>query len=142
MAQGRAGCSPVGCRVGRGAGALGARGAKKRRPRLGRGALQNFVFKTDHVFVGVKPAFLRVSGCGLCHCTSRQMWHYFKQDPTLVGWGLTARQRAGTLGRCGLMTCAGREWPSSSAPLTRGSESCTLTLTIKTANIAITSWNP
>ena len=29
-------------RVGRGAGALGARGAKKRRPRLGRGALQNF----------------------------------------------------------------------------------------------------
>ena len=28
-------------RVGRGAGALGARGAKKRRPRLGRGALQN-----------------------------------------------------------------------------------------------------
>ena len=29
-------------RVGRGAGALGARGAKKHRPRLGRGALQNF----------------------------------------------------------------------------------------------------
>ena len=29
-------------RVGRGAGALGARGAKKRRPLLGRGALQNF----------------------------------------------------------------------------------------------------
>ena len=32
---------PSGARVGRGAGALGARGAKKRRPRLGRGALQN-----------------------------------------------------------------------------------------------------
>ena len=30
------------CRVGRGAEALGARCAKKRRPRLGRGALQNF----------------------------------------------------------------------------------------------------
>ena len=29
-------------RVGRGAGALGARGAKKRHPRLGRGALQKF----------------------------------------------------------------------------------------------------
>ena len=29
-------------RVGRGAGALGARGAKRRRPRLERGALQNF----------------------------------------------------------------------------------------------------
>ena len=34
-------CS-LGSRVGRGAGVLGAWGAKKRRPLLGRGALQNF----------------------------------------------------------------------------------------------------
>ena len=38
---GRQKAAPV-SRVGRGAGALGARGTKKRRPRLGRGALQNF----------------------------------------------------------------------------------------------------
>ena len=34
--------APHSPRVGRGAGALGARGAKKRRPRVGRGALRNF----------------------------------------------------------------------------------------------------
>ena len=60
-------------RVGRGAGALGARGAKKRRPRQGRGALQNFGgAEIQNRFRGCRLDS-SVSDCVLRHWTSRQL---------------------------------------------------------------------
>ena len=53
--------------VGRGAGALGARGAKNQRHGLERGALQNFggakTCKTFHTEVGLKPAATVTNEC-------------------------------------------------------------------------------
>ena len=56
-------------RSGRGAPKRGAPGWGAGRCKIS-GALR---FKTGPASVGVNPAFSRVSGCGLRHCTSRQL---------------------------------------------------------------------